>query len=537
MTGSIYSADTLNHMRRMMSTLVDDVFGTHSGDRGQRRGTAEPIDWVPELDIYNTQNEIIVKANLPGVPKDSLNIETRDENLLILSGESTCPPPELDRNTIVLHERPCGMLLRPQFCLCAERSGATLDSECKFRRAIGLPGNINHDAIKASLVEGCLEVKVPKVEPSGKKIEISKQTESHSTMPPFFPTPIMATALSSVLPKPRHSMPTAQDQQSFDNHFDQLTALRKANQPPPYGKRSGFKPRGPEDFGNGGAFPEIHLAQYPLDMGRKNSSGSTATSGGSLTLEVDAQGNVRYDAIARQGHSDTRIVHSQFKDLVPLHARADVDEDKITEDRPSEEEVTDVMERTRAALEKIVQGKIAAAQPKNVVQGGDKKGPTYIRYTPGQGSQSDAFNSGAKQRIIRMVEMPVDPMDPPKFKHKKIPRGPPSPQDPVLHSPPRRLTAKEQSDWVIPPCISNWKNSKGYTIPLDKRLAADGRGLQEVTINDNFAKFSEALFAADRHAREEVRQRNLMAQKLAQKQKEAEEEKLRLLAQRAREER
>ena len=37
-------------------------------------------------------------------------------------------------------------------------------------------------------------------------------------------------------------------------------------------------------------------------------------------------------------------------------------------------------------------------------------------------------------------------------------------------------------DWKIPPCISNWKNQKGYTIPLDKRLAADGRGLQQVII-------------------------------------------------------
>ena len=37
---------------------------------------------------------------------------------------------------------------------------------------------------------------------------------------------------------------------------------------------------------------------------------------------------------------------------------------------------------------------------------------------------------------------------------------------------------KEQQEWKIPPCISNWKNPRGYTIPLDKRLAADGRGLQ-----------------------------------------------------------
>lgn len=37
----------------------------------------------------------------------------------------------------------------------------------------------------------------------------------------------------------------------------------------------------------------------------------------------------------------------------------------------------------------------------------------------------------------------------------------------------------------------------GYTIPLDKRLAADGRGLQETQINDNFAKLSEALYVAE----------------------------------------
>lgn len=81
------------------------------------------------------------------------------------------------------------------------------------------------------------------------------------------------------------------------------------------------------------------------------------------------------------------------------------------------------------------------------------------------------------------------------------------------------------------------QNNKGYTIPLDKRLAADGRGLQDIQINDRFAQFSEALYVADRHAREEVRQRSLMQQKIAQKEKEAKEENLRMLAQRAREER
>jgi len=39
---------------------------------------------------------------------------------------------------------------------------------------------------------------------------------------------------------------------------------------------------------------------------------------------------------------------------------------------------------------------------------------------------------------------------------------------------------------------------QGHTIPLDKRLAADGRGLQSVHINENFAKLAEALYIADR---------------------------------------
>ena len=62
-------------------------------------------------------------------------------------------------------------------------------------------------------------------------------------------------------------------------------------------------------------------------------------------------------------------------------------------------------------------------------------------------------------------------------------------------------------DWKIPPCISNWKNAKGYTIPLDKRLAADGRGLQEVQINDAFAKLAESLYVAESKARESVEMR------------------------------
>lgn len=199
-------------------------------------------------------------------------------------------------------------------------------------------------------------------------------------------------------------------------------------------------------------------------------------------------------------------------------------------ERPDAETLNETAERTRLALEKITNGKIKAAQPKNVPK--TNTDSEYIRYTPANQSAD-----GGKQRIIKMSTVQEDPLEPPRFKHKKIPRGPTEPPPPVMQSPPRAVTAQDQKDWMIPPCISNWKNNKGYTIPLDKRLAADGRGLQDVHINDNFAKFSEALYVADRHAREEVRARSQMQQLLAQKEKAQKEENLRLLAQRARDER
>ena len=261
-------------------------------------------------------------------------------------------------------------------------------------------------------------------------------------------------------------------------------------------------------------------------MGRKSTSSSNA-----LAIQVDATGKVKYDAIARQGHNEKRIIHASFKDLIPLRQRADIGD--ISLDRPSEEEVAAQTEKTKMALTTLVNGAVTAQKPKNV-KGITRNEPTYVRYTPAN-QMGDVTRKN--DRIMKIVDRQQDPMEPPKFKHKKIPRGPPSPPPPVMHSPPRKLTAEDQEAWKIPPPISNWKNPKGYTVPLDKRLAADGRGLQDVTINDKFAQFAEALFTADRHAREEVKQRAQMQQKLAEKERAQKEDQLRMLAQKVREDR
>ncbi|XWS09807.1 hypothetical protein CRYUN_Cryun39dG0020900 [Craigia yunnanensis] len=73
------------------------------------------------------------------------------------------------------------------------------------------------------------------------------------------------------------------------------------------------------------------------------------------------------------------------------------------------------MQETKAALDKILNVRLSAAQSNNVPkQSSDSK---YIKYKPSQ--QSAAFNSGAKERIIRMVEMPVDPLELRKFRLKE----------------------------------------------------------------------------------------------------------------------
>lgn len=364
----------------------------------------------------------------------------------------------------------------------------------------------------------------------------------------------IAASLAHALPKPRYTgedeeIPAHAQQRGprivGPGQIDESQIVLRRSGPPAYGQRSGWRPREQEDFGNGGAFPEIPVAQYPLGMGQKGSSTSNA-----LAIQVNADGKVKYDAIAKQvshkalrygqlytnlfawqGHREGRIVHSSFKDLIPLRQRADAGEIDLA--KPSEEEIAATTQRTQAALAALVGTAVSAQKPKTLnVQG--KRDATFVKYTP---ANQMGDNSKKQDRIMKIVERQRDPMEPPKFKHKKIPRGPSSPPPPIMRSPPRKLTAQDQEDWKIPPPISNWKNPKGFTVPLDKRLAADGRGLQDVTINDKFAQFSEALFMADRHAREEVRQRAVMQQRLAEKEKSQKEDNLRMLAQKAREDR
>jgi SNW domain-containing protein 1 len=308
--------------------------------------------------------------------------------------------------------------------------------------------------------------------------------------------------------------------------------------PPPYGARAGFVPRRPEDFGGGGAFPEVHVAQYPLDMGRPDRRGGAAGGAGgiasgaggaragqTLALTVTADGDVSYDAIARRGANANKTIATGHAALVPK-----LEQLNAPMPRPGEEEAAETALATAAALNKRLERKAAAVDPLAVPSA--PGAPQYVKYTPAGAGAAHA--SGAAARVVKVQDMPVDPLEPPKFRHTKAPRGAGSPPVPVMHSPPRALTAADQRDWKIPPCVSNWKNAKGYTIPLDKRLAADGRGLQESAINDGFAKFTEALYVAEHKARAAVEARSRMQRELLAREKDRKEVELRELATRAR---
>lgn len=88
-------------------------------------------------------------------------------------------------------------------------------------------------------------------------------------------------------------------------------------------------------------------------------------------------------------------------------------------EKPDEDEVERVARETAAALVQRVDKKQAVLNPKTLPsQPGSAQ---YIKYTPADAGPAHA--SGAASRIIKMQDMPVDPLEPPKFRHLKVRRG------------------------------------------------------------------------------------------------------------------
>ena len=192
---------------------------------------------------------------------------------------------------------------------------------------------------------------------------------------------------------------------------------------PAYPNRTrGFTPNSLEDFGDGGAYPEIHVAQYPLNMGKPGIKSS-----GSLKIDMDSStGMVRYDAIARGsrlGSGNKQLVQTTLKDMKEKRAVAG----EVALPETTEEDETAM--RTQRALEAILTGKVKKDGSIEVNAGGEEEKSNYVRYTPNP--QAPGYT--AAQRVIKVVEAQVDPLEPPKHKIKKAPFKPDNEAAPVLH--------------------------------------------------------------------------------------------------------
>jgi HSP20 family protein len=117
------------------STEFDRLFNTLFD-----RTAAEARSWTPAMDLVEAEDHFLLRADLPGLREEDVNIEVRD-NTLRISGERKAEHEQRERGWYRL-ERQFG----------------------KFSRALTLPEGINPDAIEANFDHGVLEVTIPKPE-------------------------------------------------------------------------------------------------------------------------------------------------------------------------------------------------------------------------------------------------------------------------------------------------------------------------------------------------------------------------------------
>jgi HSP20 family protein len=134
-------------MRRDMDRMWDSFF-----ERGTLRGK-EGREWLPSLDVAETKNEIVVKAEVPGLDPKDIDISLSD-GLLTIKGEKKQEREEKEENYHLV-----------------ERSYGS------FTRSIRLPNEVQSDKIKASYKNGVLKVVLPKSEEAKKK-EVKIKVES-----------------------------------------------------------------------------------------------------------------------------------------------------------------------------------------------------------------------------------------------------------------------------------------------------------------------------------------------------------------------
>ena len=210
---------------------------------------------------------------------------------------------------------------------------------------------------------------------------------------------------------------------------------------------------------------------------------------------------------------------------------------KIILQKPSEESTLQNIYNTKKALEKLSNHRIKTYQSfktNNLCNESNKNNQLKYKYI-----DYKLDSNKSKSHLIKLVALPVDPLSNLKYRHHKVPLSFNNEKNfvPVLQEPAQKLSYEEQKKWKIPPCVNMSNNPKGLVIPLDIRLANDGRNLREYQANQNFAKFADILALTEKNVRKEIEDRNKIAQSIQIAAAMKKEQELREAAKQARQER
>jgi HSP20 family protein len=137
-------------LREKMNRLFEDIYSRRGEDKDIAATT-----WAPSVDIYETESELVMTAEIPGVDEKDVEIKVED-NTLTLKGERKFEKETKEEN----YHR-------------IERSYGT------FYRAFTLPNSIDPDKIHAEHENGVLKISMPKrQELKPRKVKILKPVAS-----------------------------------------------------------------------------------------------------------------------------------------------------------------------------------------------------------------------------------------------------------------------------------------------------------------------------------------------------------------------
>jgi len=153
---------TMNRLEqpfRGASTLQEQINRVFGEVVGRTSEESNLTAWAPAVDIYETENELVVKADVPDVNPEDLDIRV-ENNILTIRGErkfETQGHEKVNENNYLRIERAYG----------------------SFSRSFSLASSVNSEAIKADYHNGVLTLSLPKREEAKpKQIKVSIGTQS-----------------------------------------------------------------------------------------------------------------------------------------------------------------------------------------------------------------------------------------------------------------------------------------------------------------------------------------------------------------------